>query len=211
MRSADELDRFIAAIIGQESGGDYSANNGIAVGRYQVLKSNVPEWTREYLGHALTWQQFLADHQAQDTVARARLTDYYEKYGVRGAASAWYSGDPSLADSTRPQPGGPSIKAYVDSVVARMSSPGITDVLGRPAPQQGGQTPPPSDLGGLLSFPGEVVQFFSDATDDLTAAAGLARAVFQPATYVRIAVGALGFIMIIFGIVFLAKEAKADG
>ncbi len=47
--------------------------------------------------------------------------------------------------------------------------------------------------------------------DDLSAAAGLARAFFRPSTYVRIAAGAAGFIMIIFGLVFLAKEAKADG
>src|SRR5690606_41938410 len=33
--------------------------------------------------------------------------------------SAWYSGNPNLHMSTRSQPGGPSIKGYVDSVIAK--------------------------------------------------------------------------------------------
>ena len=118
---SSELDRLLWAIAQQESGGSYSANNGIAVGKYQILKSNVPGWTKEALGHSLTWQQFIADHAAQEQVAAYKIGAYYRKYGVRGAASAWYSGDPKLSESTRPQSGGPSIKHYVDSVVALMS------------------------------------------------------------------------------------------
>lgn len=211
MRPEDELERFIAAIIGQESGGNYSANNGQAVGRYQILKSNVPAWTKQYLGYSMTWQAFLADHAAQDRVARARLTEYYNKYGPRGAAAAWYSGDPNLQNSTKPQPGGPSIKAYVDSVINRMSTPGVTDVLGPPVPPEAQQRQQDDQGSSLLSWPGDILDFFTSATDDLTAVAGFFRAFFRPSTYVRIAAGGLGIIMIIAGIVFLAKEAQTDG
>src|SRR5690606_22423883 len=53
----------------------------------------------------------------QEKVAKGHLKSYYNKYGARGAASAWYSGNPSLHNSTKSQPGGPSIKGYVDSVI----------------------------------------------------------------------------------------------
>lgn len=135
--AGSELDRLLWAISQQESGGNYSANNGIAVGKYQVLKSNVPDWTREALGRSMSWQQFIADHSAQDQVAAYKIGAYYRKYGIRGAASAWYSGDPKLSESTRPQSGGPSIKAYVDNIVALM----------RRAPGGGGGSPAPSGGG----------------------------------------------------------------
>lgn len=205
MRPEDELERFIQAIVGQESGGNYSANNGIAVGKYQILKSNVPEWTKQYLGRSMTWQAFLADHNAQDQVARARLTEYYNKYGARGAASAWYSGDPSLANSTRPQSGGPSIKDYVDSVIARMGKVDLGSTGG--GGEGSGST---VTNAGLFSIPGQVTGFFSDATDSLTATADFFRAFFRPSTYVRAGAGALGTVLIIAGIVFLAKEAKTS-
>lgn len=76
----------------------------------------------------------------------------------------------------------------------------------------GGTAVPATDtsaLGGLLSFPGEVVQFFSDATDDLSATAGLARSLFQPSTYVRIGSGLLGLVLLIAGLFFLVREAQS--
>lgn len=201
MANDTELQALIRAITEQESGGDYSATNGQAVGRYQVLKSNVPSWTQQYLGHAMTWQEFLHDPAAQDQVAAAKIGEYYRSYGVRGAAAAWYSGDASLADSTRPQAGGPSIKSYVDQVVARMGA--------APAGSSNGSgTVESSSYTNLFSLPGEIISFFSRATDDLTGAADFARAFFRPGTYVRIGAGALGTVLVIAGLVFLAKEAK---
>jgi hypothetical protein len=204
-----ELQRLLWAIAQQESGGNYSANNGIAVGKYQVLKSNVPSWTKDVLGHSLTWQQFLADPSAQDQVAAAKIGAYYQQYGARGAASAWYSGNPKLSESTRPQSGGPSIKAYVDQVIARMGKAPAGGSTGAPAAGTGGAGGGSGvSPAGLLSFPSDVVGFFSSATDSLSATADFARAFFQPSTYVRAGSGAIGTILIIAGIVFLAKEAR---
>lgn len=119
------FEQFFSAIVEQESGGSYSAigpqtSYGHAYGKYQVLGSNIPGWTKKYYGKSLTPQQFLSNHAAQDAVARGVLKSYWNKYGARGAAAAWYGGPGSahLDQSTRPQQGGPSIKGYVDSVMA---------------------------------------------------------------------------------------------
>lgn len=125
---AINFEQFFQSITQQESGGNYSAlgiwlnmNYGRdrAYGRYQVMGANIPSWTKQYLGRSLTPQQYLNDRDAQDRVARGRLREYVNKYGYRGAAAAWYSGDPSLHMSTSSQAGGPSIKQYVDEVMAR--------------------------------------------------------------------------------------------
>lgn len=118
------FEAFFWSLTQQESGGSYSAvgawvNGHRAYGAYQVMDFNIGPWTAKYLGRRLTPQQFLNSRRAQDTVARERLREYVRKYGYRGAASAWYSGDPDLHMSTRSQPSGPSIKGYVDSVMSR--------------------------------------------------------------------------------------------
>lgn len=118
------FEQFFWAIAQQESGGNYGAvgvyvRGDRAYGKYQVMGNNIPSWTKAYLGKSLTPQQFLNSPSAQEAVAKGRLKSYYNKYGDRGAASAWYSGNPNLHSSTRSQSGGPSIKSYVDSVLRR--------------------------------------------------------------------------------------------
>lgn len=125
---AISFEAFLWALTQQESGGNYGAlgiwlnmpyGRDRAYGRYQVMGANIPDWTAKYYGKRLTPQQFLANKAAQDAVVRGRLKSYVDKYGYRGAASAWYSGNASLHMSTKPQKGGPSIKGYVDSVMDR--------------------------------------------------------------------------------------------
>lgn len=122
------FDAFMWSISAQESGGMSEAeryrvvNDWGAVGKYQVLKSNIPQWSKAALGYSITWQQFRDSPKLQEKIVRHRLYGYFKKYGARGAASAWYSGNPSLHNSTRPQPGGPSIKKYVDDVMVRAST-----------------------------------------------------------------------------------------
>lgn len=90
-----------------------------AVGKYQVLKSNIPEWSRRVLGYSISWQTFRDSPQFQETIVRGILKGYFDAWGPRGAAAAWYAGpgSHSLDMSTRSQSGGPSIKEYVDSVL----------------------------------------------------------------------------------------------
>jgi len=116
---APSLDQLLWAIGQQESGGRYSVVNSIgAVGKYQVMKANIPSWSKAALGYSISWQKFRDSPSLQEKIVRYKMNGYYKKYGFRGAASAWYSGNPNLSESTRSQPGGPSIKGYVDSVQA---------------------------------------------------------------------------------------------
>ena len=64
----------------------------------------------------------------QEKVARFKLKQYYDKYGARGAAIAWYGGEGALkysADAMNRKQGNgdePSINEYADSVLARMGT-----------------------------------------------------------------------------------------
>jgi hypothetical protein len=71
---------------------------GRALGKYQIMSSNVGEWTKAALGQALTPQQFLANPQAQEATAKHRFMSYAAKYGPEGAARAWYAGEGGMND-----------------------------------------------------------------------------------------------------------------
>jgi len=144
------FEQFFKAIAEQESNANYGAvgvwvRGNRAYGKYQVMDFNIPSWTRAYYGRSLTPSQFLHNPKAQEAVARGKLMSYYKKYGARGAASAWYSGNPNLHMSTRSQSGGPSIKGYVDSVISKAYR----------YPAGGGGGPSPGSSGGGGSAPKE--------------------------------------------------------
>jgi hypothetical protein len=118
------FEQFFWSIAQQESGSNYGAlgvwtGGDRAYGKYQVMGDNVPGWTKAYYGKSLTPNQFLNNPAAQEAVARGKLKSLYNQYGDRGAAAAWYSGNPNLSESTKSQYGGPSIKSYVDQVISR--------------------------------------------------------------------------------------------
>lgn len=111
------LAQLLAGIRQVESGGNYSVVNGIgAVGAYQVMKANIPDWTRRALGYAMTWQQFRDSRAAQDKVAQVILGGYFSKYGAEGAASMWFSGQSN--PNSRASDGGNTVRQYVDKVMA---------------------------------------------------------------------------------------------
>lgn len=118
-----EFDAFMRALAQQESGGNYNAyNKSGATGKYQILASNVGPWAQRYLGRNMSVSEFRNNPSLQDQLATAVLKQYVSAYGFRGAASAWYSGNPNAHMSTRAQRGGPSIKGYVDSIMAKMGN-----------------------------------------------------------------------------------------
>lgn len=122
----NEFDNLVAAIGGQESGGNYNAKNSRtgASGKYQIMPDNWPSWSQEAglpAGAEMTPEN-------QEIVARFKLKQYYDKYGARGAAIAWYGGEGALnysADAMNRKQGNgdePSINEYADSVLARMGT-----------------------------------------------------------------------------------------
>lgn len=129
MPSKETLNRFLAAISGQESNDDYNALNedSGAFGRFQIMPSNWGEWAQE-AGLDATAPR---TPENQDKVAAYKLGQYLDKYGARGAAMAWYGGEGALSYSedalNRPQGDNgeyPSINQYADEVLGRFGSNG---------------------------------------------------------------------------------------
>jgi cell wall-associated NlpC family hydrolase len=166
---------FFAAIAQQESGGDYGAVNPRtgASGKYQILPGNIGPWSEQYLGRRISVSAFRRSPKLQEQLARAVLRSYFDRYGARGAAAAWYSGSPKNAGNYhRSRPNEPSPGEYVDQVMHR---------AGNVAPGSQASTPPPgpSSPGTLeiaplatptsaIDAPGE--QSLAAAENDLLAA-----------------------------------------
>ena len=122
---ATSLDQLLYGVRQVESGGNYSVVNSIgAVGAYQVMKANIPSWTKKALGYSMTWQQFRDSRAAQDKVARVILGGYYNRYGAAGAASMWFSGQPN-PNSSRSD-GGNTVRQYVNKVLGASGGGSVT-------------------------------------------------------------------------------------
>ncbi len=120
-RDTSRLGKIMNALSGQESGGNYSVVNSIgAIGKYQVMTANVGSWSQQVLGYRVTPAQFRNSPDLQERIVRGIFGGYVQKYGVRGALAAWYSGKPSRQNDYSHVGNGPSVGDYVDQVLARM-------------------------------------------------------------------------------------------
>jgi hypothetical protein len=110
------------AISGIESGGRYDAIGPVAnnkgqraYGKYQVMDFNIPVWTAEVLGKALTPQEFLANPQAQEAVFKTKFGQFRQQYGSdQDAASVWFSGRPLTGNTAGPDVNGTTVAGYVN-------------------------------------------------------------------------------------------------
>lgn len=86
---------FIKAVSSNESSNNDSAVNSDsgAYGRYQIMPENWPEWSKQ----AGIPDADMSDPEAQRKVAAFKLGEYIDKYGVEGAAVAWYAGEGTAA------------------------------------------------------------------------------------------------------------------
>ena len=86
---------FIKAVSANESSNNDHVVNGDsgAYGRYQIMPENWPEWSKE----AGIAGADISDPEAQRKVATYKLSEYIDKYGVEGAAVAWYAGESTAA------------------------------------------------------------------------------------------------------------------
>lgn len=128
--TTQDVDSFINAIAGQESGGDYGAVNSSsgATGKYQIMPDNWAGWASEA---GLSSDAPMTPNN-QEIVARHKLSEYYNAYGADGAAVAWYSGAGNAERWVNGSPtdvwgrsweasqdGAPSIAEYVREVASR--------------------------------------------------------------------------------------------
>lgn len=112
--------------IGQkESSGNYRAigpthpKYGRALGKFQVMEANVPEWTRLAFGNPKTADQFLNNPAIQDGVyddQRKRNSSLSDQE----FAAKWFTGKPNPTSNKRDVLG-TSTQAYVQSTAGKMS------------------------------------------------------------------------------------------
>lgn len=121
--------KFMNAISGRESGGNYNARNRDtgAMGKYQIMPGNIAGsggWDKEALGYNISPQQFMASPQLQEAIAKYKLQQYYNKYGPRGAAIAWYAGPGAVNYSSgalnRGQGKYSSINQYANGILRQL-------------------------------------------------------------------------------------------
>lgn len=119
------LKAILRALGAQESGNNYGAvnNDSGALGRWQVMPANIQGpggWDMEALGRNVSTEQFLNNKQLQNAIIRYKFGNYLKDYGLKGALSAWYSGDPKKAFNKDPQGNYPSVYQYVQDVLHRL-------------------------------------------------------------------------------------------
>lgn len=122
----NNFNSFMNAIVGKESGGNYSARNkdSGAMGKYQVMPGNIAGsggWDKEALGYNISSAQFMASPELQDKIAQFKLKSYFDKYGPAGAAVAWYAGPGMVGKAGNGSQGAyPTINAYSASILRKM-------------------------------------------------------------------------------------------
>jgi hypothetical protein len=108
------IDRFMQAIGFVESGGRYDARNSSsgAYGKYQIMPSNWPAWSKIYLGRVLP-----PSPTNQEIVARGKFTSLWRWLGTWPAVAHWWltgSGD------SNPDHWSPFARRYVGKVMTAM-------------------------------------------------------------------------------------------
>lgn len=135
--------RNAGAISSIESGGNYRAIGPVtrtgarALGKYQVLASNVGPWTEEILGRRMTPREFLMDDDAQDKVFEGKFGEYVQKHGEEGASRAWFAGEGGMNDPNRKDILGTSVADYSRKFTGALgyADEGPTRTAQRAAPQ----------------------------------------------------------------------------
>ena len=89
----------------ESSGGNYQARGPVvetgmyagerAMGAYQVMPGNLPQWSREALGREVSEQEFMSSPDIQDAIFLHQMQKAYQEHGSwEDAASVWFTGRP---------------------------------------------------------------------------------------------------------------------
>lgn len=145
--------RNAIASIESAGSGDYAAigpthpTMGRALGRYQIMESNIPEWSRAALGREISADEFLANPKLQDAIFDHQFGNYLKQFGPEGAAQAWFAGPGGVGKMDRKDVLGTSVADYTQK---------FTSALGQlPSPAANTALPslPMGELIGLMSNP----------------------------------------------------------
>lgn len=119
MTAGGDIDAFMRAIGGQESGGSYDATNASsgAHGKFQIMPANWPSWSRE----AGLGENAPQTPENQEKVARFKMQQYYDQFGSWDkVAKAWYSGPGNVDKNVSGGPGYPDSDTYAKDIASRM-------------------------------------------------------------------------------------------
>lgn len=193
----------------------YSTVNSIgATGAYQVMKANIPDWTRAALGISMPLDKWLGNKDAQDKVAIYKLHNSQEKYGSwESAAAVWFSGQPNPGSSA--SDGGNTVRQYVEKVRKHLQtgktidgSSGVDVGSGAGGATNAGLT---DGLTGILAG---MAKPFIDIAAALLSVGQFAEFLLKlalPSTWVRIVCGAFGIAFLFGGLIVLGLEATKGG
>src|SRR5690606_38657724 len=90
---------------------------GRPLGAYQILPTNLPQWSQQALGRVVSASEFLSDRLVQDQIAYHKLTEYLTKFNgsFEDTAAAWNSGQPLSRSAGVVDPyNGQAVTTYVD-------------------------------------------------------------------------------------------------
>lgn len=125
----------IASIESRGSGG-YSAlgpvtsNGDRALGRYQIMSRNLPEWSQAALGKQISVAEFMASPEMQDKIFDHRFGQYVRQFGnSKDAASAWFTGQPLSSGANRRDLYGTSGSSYAQRFAAALQGNSSTTTI----------------------------------------------------------------------------------
>lgn len=135
----DDILRRVARVEG--AGSNYAARGPLitrgeyrgqrAAGKYQIMPGNLPAWSREALGREVSLDEFLANPELQERIARHRVSAYYRQYGnAADVASVWHSGRP-LREAENARDQNMSTREYVGRVVGNPQEASVDPDLER--------------------------------------------------------------------------------
>lgn len=138
------------AILGNESQGSYTTTSAVlpsgsakgqrSYGKYQVLQSNIPSWTKQYYGQSLTPEEFLSNPAAQEAVQKGKIGDLWNKYGnIQDVASVYFTGVPyaqAVQEGRKDQATGMTVQAYVAKAANAFGTPSTPGTTAPTDPSQ---------------------------------------------------------------------------
>lgn len=92
-----------------------------AYGKYQILGSNIPAWSKEALGRSLTIKEFMNNPKKQELIAQYKIHELLKWYNERDVVAIWFTGQPLKGNEHLQDANGTKAGDYVDQVLALKS------------------------------------------------------------------------------------------
>ena len=150
-----------------------------------------------------TWSSYGTGSPFDPTAAFAAYAKYMEELlkeeggSVRKALAAYNAGPGNLGAGY----------GYADHILG-VAGQGTNITAGSGSSTSSSSSSSSDSSGGLLSFPSEIVGFFSKGTTDLSTVLAVFKAFFQPSTYIRMGAGVFGIFVLVIALIFIYKETR---